>query len=296
MTDIKKKLTPLLESILIHISPKLFNLLYYRIRVKRPCRLKPPHTFCEKVIWLKLYWRDPLAVTCADKYLVRQYLTDKGHSDLLIPMIGIYESVDEIPWDSLPERFVMKATHGSAWNLLCKDKNGLDLPKEQAAMRKWLRSNYYYRYAEWNYKDIKPRIICEEYMREDGKDDLTDYKIMCFGGEPHLIISYVGRFGNKAQYGIFDLEWNLQPCSYRGSYAKLQSPIPKPETLIQMIKIAKDLSQPFPCVRVDLYNINGKIYFGELTFFHGSGFKDFMPMEYELLYGNLICLPEVKQR
>lgn len=244
-----------------------------------------PKTLNEKLQWLKIYWRDPLATVCADKYAVRDYVRDTIGEQYLNTLIGVYDTIDEIDINSLPDKFVLKATHGSSMNIICSDKSKMNWGNEKKKLKRWLTTNYYCGNREWVYKNIKPRIICEEYLG----DNIVDYKLYCFNGEPrYWFVATDRKAGVKADY--YELDWKKAP--FRWIYPPLNSPPQKPQNSDKMIELSKMLSKPFPFVRVDFYEINGKIYFGELTFFHGSGFGWYEPREYNEYLGQLLKLPE----
>src|SRR5699024_128742 len=261
----------------------------FRKRLGREVNLKNPKKFNDKLQWLKLYWRDPLATKCADKYKVREYIKEKIGEKYLNELIAVYNSVDEIDIDKLPKSFVLKGTHGSGYNIICKNKDKMDLEKEFKKMRRWMWTNYHWSKREWVYKDIKPRIICEKYM-EDESGELRDYKIFCFHGEPKIIEVDINRFTDHKR-NIYDLNWNLLDVEIEYP-SEPNTIIQRPETLNEMLELSRILSKDFPHVRVDFYNVNGEIIFGELTFFHESGMGKFNPSEYELELGRYLDLQD----
>jgi hypothetical protein len=292
MPQLIKNILKLAKSALIYFSPKVFNLLYYRYSLKEKCDLRNPIKFTEKLVWLKLYWHDPRATVCADKYLVREFLEEKGYTDLLIPLIGVYESVEDIDIDALPDQFVLKATHGSGWNIIVTDKSQYDWIFEKKKMSKWLKTNYYYGFGETQYKEMTPRIVCEQMLREtNGSGSLTDYKIICFNGEPYVIFTYIDRDTDTIGCAYYDLTWNRLESHTAGKFKSANRDIEKPVSLERMLDIARKLSEGFPEVRVDLYEVEGKIYFGELTFFDTAGFCKFSPPEYDNVLGEQLLLP-----
>lgn len=260
----------------------------FKKRVGREVNLENPKTFNDKLQWLKLNWYDPLATKCADKYEVREIIEDRIGKEYLNELYGVYESVDEIDLDELPSSFVLKGTHGSGFNIICKDKNKMDWDTEYKKMRRWLRTNYYWQNREWVYKDMKPRIICEKYIEtEDGKP-LKDYKLFCFDGEPKFMFVATDR-GLETKFDFYDLDWNKIPVMQH--YPTSNYIIDKPNNLEQMIKCASILSKGFPHVRVDFYLNSGDIIFGELTFFHFSGMERFEPNKYDVIFGDYLKLP-----
>lgn len=278
------------EKVQFHkFSDEEFIKKLYKEKLGKELNLKEPKTFTEKLNWIKLYYRNPLMVKCADKYKVREYIKDCGYENLLNPLVAVYENVAEIDYEALPEKFVLKGTHGSGWNIICTDKKKLNTKMYSRIMRSWLKQNIYYSGREWVYDEIKPRIVCEKYIETNG-EDLKDYKIFCFSGEPTYIQVDGERYtAHKRVY--YNTNWERQEFQY-GDYG-ITYEAQKPEMLEKMLKIAKDLSQPFQFARVDLYNVKGMIIFGEITFFPDAGFAKFTPKEMDERMGMLLKLPKV---
>lgn len=262
----------------------------YKRKLGREPDLINPRGYNDKLQWLKLNWYDPLAVKCADKYGVREYVAEKIGEKYLNQLYGVYESVDEIDLDQLPKSFVLKGTHGCGFNIICKDKTAMNWRKELRRMRRWLKTNYFWKSREWVYKDIKPRIVCERYLEDKESGQLFDYKIFCFGGEPKIIQVDFDRFKNHRR-NLYDLDWNLLDVEIK--YPRDNSVIiEKPDKLELLLDLSRKLSREFPHVRVDFYYVEGKIYFGELTFFHASGTGKFKPEEFDYVMGDWLKLPE----
>ena len=258
-------------------------------KLGRNLNLDNPTKYNDKIQWLKLYWRDSLAPTCVDKYAVRDIIKEKIGDKYLNDLIEVYDSVDEIDLSQLPKSFVLKGTHGSGYNIICKNKNDMNWKNEFKKMRRWMRNNYYLRTREWVYKDIKPRIICEKYLEEKESGELKDYKIFCFNGEPQIIQVDIGRYtDHKRNY--YDLNWNFLNIEIDGA-SDPKVKIPTPGNLEEMLELSRILSKEFPHVRVDFYIVEGKVIFGELTFFHGDGLYKFNPPEFEKEMGDWIELP-----
>ncbi|RMA94440.1 ATP-grasp fold amidoligase family protein [Priestia megaterium] len=262
----------------------------FKERVGREVNLKEPKKYNDKLQWLKLNWYDPLATICADKYAVRQFITDRIGENYLNKIYGVYESVDQININTLPDSFVLKGTHGSGFNIVCKDKSKVDWNKEFKKMRRWLNTNYYLQNKEWVYKDIKPRIICEQFMKQDDGDELRDYRIFCFNGEPKFItVDFSINDKNHTRRNLYDLEWNLMDKEI--SYPReLKIQVDKPKKLGEMITLSKKLASGFPHARIDFYYIKGKVIFGEITFFHQSGMGKIKPVEFEEKMGSWLQL------
>lgn len=264
------------------------NRIYHAATGRYP-DLESPTLFSEKLQWIKLYYQDPLMARCVDKFEVREYIKEQGYGDLLNEFVAVYESVDEIDVDKLPSRFVLKGTHGSGWNLICRDKNDVDWKPWRKVMESWFNYDYFVNGREFVYHRLKPRIICERYL-EDASGGLMDYKFFCFNGEPQFAQANLGRNTQQHVQNFYDMDWKLKPFG-KGVRPNPDEKIDKPMHFERMIEIARDLSTPFPFVRVDFYNVDGKIYFGELTFFPNSGKPDFSPSKYDLVVGDMLELP-----
>jgi len=273
------------------LPDKLFIYLFYWETYGYFPNLNDPKTFDEKLQWYKLYYRVPLMTTLTDKYDVRLYLEDKGFAGILNELYGVYNGVDEIDFSKLPERFIIKATHGSSMNIICKDKKSLSWATCRHLMNKWLKRNYYHLGREWAYKDIKPRLICEKYLENEECNELIDYKFYCYNNKPEVLFVCTGRFSaDGLKYNAYDMDWN-RIYAYKGKPSS-DLVIEKPDNLKAMITIASELCQGFPFVRVDLYSVKGKIIFGELTFYPDSGTSPFTPDKYNYFFGDLFMLPD----
>lgn len=262
---------------------------YYRIRYflkfGHALDLKNPRTFNAKLHWLKLHNRKRRYGKLVDKYEVRSFVANTIGSQYLVPLIGIYTNVEEINFDQLPDSFVLKGTHGAGWVLLCATKKSLDIPKVKVILQSWLSKNFYEMWGEHVYKEIPPRIICEAMLKPGDGSSLTDYKFFCFDGVPKFLNTVSDRFGKHTK-DFYDLEWNHLPFSQ--GHARSDTPEPKPALLDDMIRLATHLSQGFKMIRLDLYQLDGKIYFGEFTFFPSNGLTAFSPSEVDLKRGELI--------
>lgn len=273
------------------ITDEEFVKKFYKNAFGNELDLENPITFNEKLNWLKLNLKNPNATICADKYEVRKYIENKGYGYILNDLLGVYDNVEEIDIDRLPDRFVLKGTHGSGWNLIVKDKNKVKWKPWKLIMKSWLRQNFYYYGREWVYKDIKPRIICEKFL-EDSNKELLDYKIYCFNGIPKFIQIDVDRFTNHTA-NYYDVEWNEMNFQYDDENSGRK--IEKPKNLKQMLEISKILSEEFEHVRVDFYEVDGKLYFGELTFFTASGSGKFNPEKYDEIIGSWLHLDGINE-
>lgn len=235
--------------------------------------------------WEKLFNKNPLKTLLTDKYIVRDWIKEKIGEDFLIPILGVWESFDEIDFSKLPNKFVLKTNHGSGTNVIVKDKSKVDMKETKCKFDDWMRIDYGFKTAfELHYSDINPLIIAEQYL-ESECGELQDYKFLCFGGKPYFCWVDFGRYFSHTRT-VFDLNWEVQQWN-QASYSNYDKPIPRPLNFDKMIEVATVLCQGFAHVRVDLYNVNGKIYFGEMTFTNGSGLDPIVPIEYDKMLGDL---------
>lgn len=261
----------------------------YFLKTGNKLNLDNPVTFADKLQWLKLYYYDESFGRYADKYLSRKIVRDIVGSDVLVDLIATYESVDAIDFEKLPNQFVLKCTHGSGFNLIVKDKSTLNIEKEKCKLKKFMLKNYYYRFREKIYKNLTPKIIVEAYLEQEDSCGIIDYKFQCFDGKPEnvLVKKKVDGFCKKA---LYNMNWERhEPDSDCGNYLKCD--LQKPLNFEEMKEVAAKLSKGFPFLRVDLYSVKGKTYFGELTFIPNGGAKDTLIKKLDLRYGNLIQLP-----
>lgn len=241
--------------------------------------VKDPQYFGEKMQWIKMYADLDQYSKYADKYAVREYVREKIGAEHLIKMIGVYDNAEEIPFETLPMRFALKVNHGCGYNIICKDKNNLDIDKTKGQLNKWLKEDYAAIKGEEQYRNIKRKIICEEYM-EDSSGGLLDYKLFCFNGKVGMIEVCFDRF-TDFKIDFYDVNWNKLPIlsgDPQKGHKNNDIPIDKPECADKLVELAETLSKPFPFVRVDLYVVSGQVYFGELTFISGSGSDPFYPL------------------
>ncbi|WP_289041328.1 ATP-grasp fold amidoligase family protein [uncultured Zobellia sp.] len=280
-----------LQKKLKFLPPPIYVKAYYEYYVGKKLDLERPVEFNQKIQWLKVYYKRDLLTQLVDKYDVREYVKDKIGEQYLNELIGVYKKPSEINFDTLPQQFVIKATHGFHFNILVNDKSKFNKRKAKLLLHKWIRKNQYWRGGlEWAYKNAEPKIIVEKYLEELGKEDINDYKFFCFNGEPKFLNIDIDR-GSTLKRAYYDIEWNKLPVR-RAHIQQLENELPKPPNFEKMIEIARTLAFDFPFVRVDLYNLDGKIIFGEMTFYPGDGRLDFSPDEYNTIFGNYIKLPE----
>lgn len=268
----------------------------FRARMGRKLDLDNPQTFNEKLQWLKLYNRRPEYTMMVDKYLVRDYITKTIGEEYLIPLLGVWDDPDEIDFDALPNQFVLKCNHNSGLGMcICKDKSKLDVQKVKEELRKGLKQDYCLTGREWPYKNVKPCIICEQYMQDDsGKEELSDYKVLCFNGEPKLVEVHRGRFGGGHTQDFYDTDWNKTVFN-QPDVPMSNEVMDKPVFADEMLELSRRLSAGIPHVRVDWYYTNGHLYFGELTFYDGSGFDPFADNQ-DAEIGSWLVLPEKYNR
>lgn len=280
-------------------DPETLLKLRYFARFKRPLNLKDPKTLNEKILYLALRTDTSLWSLCADKYAVRQYVADRVGEELLIPLVGMWTSVDDIDWQKMPNKFVLKLTNGSGDRLIVTDKTKVDWDKQKPIFAKEMQHRYGAVEGGIHYMRIKPRLIAEELIENDKEtqrysNSLVDYKIWCFDGRAQYIWACANRTHETTEVMTYDKEWNAHPeFSVFNEHYSHGAPLPKPKNLDYMLRVAEKLAKDFPCVRVDLYNVNGKIYFGELTFTSLGGLMDFYTDEFQLLAGSLITLPKL---
>lgn len=292
------KLVPYLGSkgMLRLMSDKLYLKLSYRGIMGKKLNLKNPNSFNEKLQWLKLYDRKQEYSLMVDKYTVRDYIKKKIGEEYLIPLLGVYDNFDEINFDELPNQFVLKPNHTSGNVYICRDKSKINYNELKREVSLWLKREYYWVHREWPYKNVRPKIICEKYMVEESSEDLRDYKFMCFNGKVKCTFVCLNRKSSTGlNINIYDREWNLMPFE-RPTHPNSDEKVNIPRNYKKMIEFAEILSKDMPFLRVDFYEINGLIYFGELTFYPGSGFEKFTPESYDVILGGWINLPVTKSR
>lgn len=274
----------------LFLPDKTYVKIQYRLICKKRLNLEAPVTFNEKIQWLKLYNRNPHYTNLVDKYYVRVWVKKIIGEQYLIPLLGIWNNVDEIPWGKLPDQFVLKCTHDSGGVVICRDKKKLDIDKAKQKLQKALKRNYYYITKEWPYKNVRPRIIGEKYMVDESGEELKDYKCFCFDGRVEMIQVDFDRFICHRR-NLYTPDWKFinESILYPNDPDRI---IEKPEKLDEMLELASLLSKGVPHVRVDFYVIENDLYFGEMTFYHGSGFEKFSSEAMENRLGDFIQLPK----
>ena len=279
-----------LKSFATTLSPELTCRILFYSAFKRRLDTSNPQTLDEKLCTMKItdYARDPLVSLCADKYRVREYVRGKGLGYILNECYGAYDHASDIDWERLPRSFVLKCNHGCAYNILCPDKQVLNRQETIRTLNKWMREDYWRLNAELNYRGIPKKIICEKYLFSKNGEGIRDYKIYCFHGKPYCMMVCVGREKGKPKFYFFDADWNLLRINPDSIAAPAGFSIEKPAGTDQMFEYAQILSQDFKFVRVDFYDVDGQIIFGEMTFTPASGMdKNRLPETDRLLGGML---------
>lgn len=284
----------MLECISKKMSDEKYLRWVYYLRTGKHLNLEHPETFNEKIQWLKLHNTSDECTRSVDKYEVRQLIAEKIGEKYLIPMLGCWDSFDEIDFDKLPKQFVLKCTHDSGSVVICREKNTFNKEAAKAKLEAAMKHNFFWTGREYPYKNVKPRIICEKLMKDNNSDDLVDYKFFCFGGQPKVLFYASERFTSKdkvAKFDFYDMDLNHLPIKSAGHDNSTIPPSVSMENFTKMKELCCILSAGFPHVRVDFYVINDKIYFGELTFHHDGGFVNLEPDEWNTTFGNWIHLP-----
>jgi len=263
------------------------------MRVGYKLNLDNPQTFNEKLQWLKLHNRRPEYTQMVDKVEAKKFVADIIGEDHIIPTLAVYNRVEDIDFDALPDKFVLKCTHDSGGIVVCKDKSKLDKKAALVKLKRGLSRNYYYQNREWPYKNVKPRIIAEQYMSNGGEEELVDYKVHNFNGTPEVILVCRDRYKETGlTEDFFSRQWEHLDIS-RPDHPQAAKLASRPRELEEMLRLSEMLSKDIPFVRTDFYTIDNKVYFGELTFFPSSGMKSFIPEEWDKTFGDWIKLPVV---
>ena len=268
-------------------SPEFMSKVYFKVVLGKKLNLKNPKTFNEKLQWLKLYeWpKNDKAIRCGDKYTVRGYIEEMGMGEYLNDLIGVWENADDINWDELPEQFALKCTHGCAYNIICDSKKELDIEDAKRKLRAWMKEDFGKFNVEPHYSKMKPRIICEKYLG----GNIVDYKFFCFGGKSKFMYIAQG-FGHGENECITFFDENGKKASYARSDYPIYEDAKLPKRYEEMKRLSEELAKDVPFVRVDWFEVGGKIYFGELTFTPCGGLMKITPDEYDEIWGSWINL------
>ena len=255
--------------------------------------LENPQSFNEKLQWLKINNRNPEYTRMVDKYEAKKYVSDRIGDDYIIPTFGVWENFDDIDFNELPNQLVLKCTHDSGGLVIVRDKSNFDVQAAKKKINKYLKRKYFYEWREWPYKNVKPRIIAEKYISDESSEkELTDYKFMCFNGKNECVFVCTERMSESGlKINIYDKDWN--PLPFKRHYPKSDKEIDKPKSYKKMVSIAEKLAEKIPFLRVDFYEIDGQIYFGELTFYPSAGFGEFNPESWDKTLGDWLKLPDV---
>jgi hypothetical protein len=303
ISELLKKVPRVIRSQWIHfeynisrkISLNWFDIARYQMLMGERPNLKNPQTWSEKLLWLNRHWQPDIKAELTDKIKVRDYIKKQGLEFLLVPLIGIWESPNEIEFDKLPEKFVLKCNHGSATNVICRDKSKLDIEETKIKLSRWLKIDYGKLFNEKHYSKIKPMILCEEFLPAlDGQISVIDYKIHCFNGEPQFIEVLSNRDNDIHKVTFIPYSLNWEYLDWGRKKINHEDLISKPKSIKEMIKYARILSQPFPFVRVDFYEIDGKPLLSELTFTPAANIDSDYKMEVHRTLGGILELPKLK--
>lgn len=271
---------------------KLYLKLCYKCKLGKNLNLKNPQSFNEKLQWLKLYDRRPEYIAMVDKYAVKDYVASIIGAEYIIPTLGVWDRFEDIDFDSLPNQFVLKCTHDSGGLVICKDKTEFNIKEAQKKLNRHLKKNYFYSCREWPYKNVKPRIIAEEYLHDSSKIVPEDYKIYCFAGKPEYIVVFHNRFNDKEHLSetVYNTDWEKQEISLDDHFEISDIVEEKPECLDLMLEFAAKLSSGIPQSRIDFYIVNNQLKFGEITLYTASGTQPMIPRELDDELGKLIKL------
>jgi hypothetical protein len=272
------------------LPPEMYIPIQYESITKQKPNLKNPETFNEKIQWYKIHYKDPVFRQLADKYNVREYIKQKVGEKYLNDLLGVYKTPCQINYDQLPEKFVLKCVHGSGFNLIVKNKKDICFKQTGRLLIKWQKKNFYNKGKEWSYKNLEPLIIAEKYLEDSKNEIINDYKFFCFNGEIKFIQVDMERKVNDLRC-YYDTNWEKLPF-YTEKNPFYTGEVEKPSNLEDMIHVAKELSKDIPFVRVDLYSIENKTIFGEMTFYPTNGTKAYLPLEYNKIIGNYFVLPD----
>lgn len=273
--------------IAFNISKLIPDKIYLERRYKRlmgkKLNLDPPVTFNEKLNWMKLYDRNPLYTKLADKYSVREYVKAMIGEEYLVPLLGVWSNVDEIDFNKLPNQFVLKCTHDSGSYVICKEKTEFDIENARRKLKNALNINYYYYSREWVYKNIPRKIIAERYIEDIDDKETRDYKVFTFDGEPRFLYIATDRGIGETKFDYYDLEFNH--LDVRQHYPNSEKKLRKPDNFELMLELARKLSKGLRHARIDFYEVNGKVYFGEYTFYNNGGVTAYEPEEWDYIFG-----------
>lgn len=278
-----------------YISDEQYLKRMFPLRVGYPLDLKKPTTFNQKLQWLKLNDCNPTYSSMVDKAEAKQYVSKIIGSDYIVPTIAIYNKVEDINWKELPDQFVIKCTHDSGGIVICKDKTNFDIENAKKKLEKYYKRNYYLWAREFPYKNVKPKILIENFISEFGDEDVKDYKIHCFNGQPQIILVCSERFSETGlKEDFYDTSWNHLNIRRR-KHGNSEKTIEKPVVLEKVLELSRQLSKGVPFLRTDFYIIGNQIFFGELTFFPASGMEPFIPEEWDYRLGEMLAIDGISK-
>ena len=277
------------------VPDKYFIKIQYRIARKKKLDFNNVQTLNEKLQWLKLYNRNPEFTKMVDKIAVKEYVSNMIGEQYIIPTLGVWENFEDIPFEELPDQFVLKCNHDSGGLVVCKDKSKLNIKEARKKINKSLKRNFYNGTREWPYKNVKPLIFCEKYMVDESGYELKDYKFYCFDGKVKFLMVSSDRQSSKETCAAY-FDENFVPLDFTWGYKQPEVLPSKPKDFDEMISLAEKLSRGMVHVRIDLYNTLSGIYFGEITFYDGSGLDPIIPSEWDEKLGSYICLDRISSR
>ena len=288
-------MNPVLEKMTHIIPDRLYIELRFRERMHKKPDLKNPKTYSEKLQWLKLHYHEPILIKLVDKAEVKPWVAEHIGEDHIIPTLGVWDNFDEIDFDSLPNQFVLKCTHDSGGVFVVTDKNKFDIEAARKKLEPRLKTSYYWHTREWPYKFVKPRILAEQFMVDESGYELKDYKLFCFDGKmKYLFVATDRRVkGKDTKFDFFDENFVHLPI--KNGHENADRELVCPPGFEEMKRCASILSKGFPEARVDFYDINGHVYFGEITFYHWGGLMPFEPEEWDRIFGDQIVLPDIRE-
>lgn len=292
MCIFKENFKGIIYKVLSILDDKTFLKIKFYFKMKRKLVLDNPITYNDKLQWLKLHDRNPRYSIMVDKYLVKEYVASIIGKEHIIPTYGVWKNFDDINFDELPDKFVLKTNHDSGSVVICKNKSTFDYSQAKSIINRSLKRNFYLEGREYPYKDVKPLVLAEMFMEDKKGKALLDYKIMCFNGEPKLIELHNGRFTNHHTHDYYDVNWKKTTISQLDEFS--DKVLPKPKQLDDLLDFSRKLAKNIPHCRVDWYIVKGVIYFGEITFFDASGFKPFNKYDDDLLLGSWINLNAIE--
>lgn len=281
----------IVKKVMEKLPDKIFIQIKYLYIFKRVINLNHPKTFNEKLQWLKLYDRKMIYTNLVDKIAVKEYVKNRLKEDCIIPTLAIFDNVEDIDINTLPSQFVLKTNHDSGSVIRCKDKANFDIENAKIRLKKALNRDYSIHSREWPYKNISRKILVEKYMIDESFEELIDYKVFCFNGEPKFIQLDYDRYTNHGRT-IYDIDWNILPVTYRYKHNENKY-FNRPEELNKILEYSRELSKSIPFVRVDFYIVKNQVYFGEMTLYPLSGFGKFKPEIYDIKFGEFLNLNEV---